>query len=269
MVLDGHLITRLASFLSLFVCMASSGGVANAIEATQIVIVSTPPDHPPGSHLYAEEARAMEACLSQTADVHITRIENWPPATDVLDAADALVFYSKPIGDIVLHPDHRHRFLECMHRGTGLVAIHWSTGVGYGPLADDEKLRDEFRGVLGGWFRRPPGDVRIDSRPVDVLLPDHPIVRGVKLSAARDEFYLRPVMHEAASPFLQVSIDGQDHPVGWTFERTNDAQGRSVGISLGHFHERFEDDNFRRLLTNAILWAAHREIPAEGSPLAP
>lgn len=249
-------LARIALLLTCWIATQSIAIVQADDDATHVVIISTPPDHPPGSHLYAEEARGLEASLVEAAKVKVTRVENWPPAVEVLETADVLVFYSKPIGDMVLHPDHRHRFLETMRRGTGLVAIHWSTGVGYGPLGNDENVRNEFRSILGGWFRRPPGDVKIAESAVEVLVPDHPILRGVTLSPARDEFYLRPVMHDSARVLLQVSLDGEMHPVGWAFERHDDAHGRSVGITLGHFHERFEDADFRLLITNSILWAA-------------
>ena len=61
---------------------------------------------------------------------------------------------------------------------------------------------------------------------------------------------------------LQVQFEGSEHVVGWAYERQ---QGRSVGITLGHFHHNFAREDFRRLLVNSILWAAGREVPREGA----
>jgi hypothetical protein len=34
---------------------------------------------------------------------------------------------------------------------------------------------------------------------------------------------------------------------------------------LGHFHDNFAREDFRRLLVNGILWTAHADVPAEGA----
>jgi hypothetical protein len=117
--------------------------------------------------------------------------------------------------------------------------------------------------ALGGWFRRPPGDVQIGETDLHLVDATHPIVRGWQPSKTRDEFYLNPILHPRAQPLLQVQVDQQTHTVAWTFERQDG--GRSVGITLGHFHENFVRDDFRRLLTNAILWASRVEVPQVGA----
>ena len=49
------------------------------------------------------------------------------------------------------------------------------------------------------------------------------------------------------------------------FERDNG--GRSFGFTGGHFHRNWGDENFRRLVTNAILWSAKVDVPKGGAPV--
>jgi hypothetical protein len=37
-----------------------------------------------------------------------------------------------------------------------------------------------------------------------------------------------------------------------------------VGFTGGHAHKNWGNDNFRKLILNALLWTAKMEVPAEG-----
>ena len=63
-------------------------------------------------------------------------------------------------------------------------------------------------------------------------------------------------------------LSGVDQVVGWTLERRDSNGGRSFGTTLGHFHDNFARDDFRRLIVNGILWTAHVEVPAAGADIA-
>ena len=52
----------------------------------------------------------------------------------------------------------------------------------------------------------------------------------------------------------------------WAFERPDG--GRSFALTGGHYADSWSSEDLRRLAVNAILWAARREVPAEGAPLA-
>ena len=41
--------------------------------------------------------------------------------------------------------------------------------------------------------------------------------------------------------------------------------GRSFGFTGGHFHHNWANENFRRLVTNGILWTAKIEVPTGGA----
>ena len=101
-----------------------------------------------------------------------------------------------------------------------------------------------------------------DTSRLTQLVPDHPVCRGWEEYDLHDEFYLKPVIR-GATPVLRVTTKGEDVVVGWAYERADG--GRAYGTTLGHFYENFQITAFRRTIVNAILWAAHVEVPAGGA----
>ena len=49
----------------------------------------------------------------------------------------------------------------------------------------------------------------------------------------------------------------------WAIERPDG--GRGFGFTGGHFHKNWGNENFRKVVLNAILWTAKVEVPAEGA----
>lgn len=50
--------------------------------------------------------------------------------------------------------------------------------------------------------------------------------------------------------------------MAWASERKNGQRG--FGFTGGHFHWNWGNENFRRIVLNAIVWAAHGEVPSDG-----
>lgn len=48
----------------------------------------------------------------------------------------------------------------------------------------------------------------------------------------------------------------------WAYNRPDG--GRGFGFTGGHPHLNWANDNYRKLVLNAILWCAQAEVPAEG-----
>ncbi|MFN6104177.1 MAG: ThuA domain-containing protein [Planctomycetaceae bacterium] len=117
-------------------------------------------------------------------------------------------------------------------------------------------------------------------------LPNHPITRGVKPFEINDEWYYhmrfrdklervtpiltavppastleRPDGPHSGNPAVRAA-KGQPQHVAWAAERENG--GRGFGFTGGHFHRNWADDNFRRLVLNALVWVAHGEVPTGG-----
>ena len=57
---------------------------------------------------------------------------------------------------------------------------------------------------------------------------------------------------------------GEIQHTAWAYERADG--GRGFGFTGGHFHRNWADDNFRKLVLNAICWASQIEVPEGGVP---
>jgi type 1 glutamine amidotransferase len=58
---------------------------------------------------------------------------------------------------------------------------------------------------------------------------------------------------------------GKDVVVGWIYERRDG--GRSFATTLGHPSKNFQIEAFRRMIVNAILWTAKKDVPQDGAPV--
>ncbi|MEI6356007.1 MAG: hypothetical protein WCP53_02765 [Verrucomicrobiota bacterium] len=53
----------------------------------------------------------------------------------------------------------------------------------------------------------------------------------------------------------------------WTYDRPASlGGGRGFGFTGGHYHKNWGDDNFRKLVLNALVWIAKGNVPADGIP---
>jgi type 1 glutamine amidotransferase len=239
--------------------VAADDSVSKRNAPTKIVLVYTVPDHPYGSHMYEHECNLLAHCLKQTKGVDAIVVKDWPDESQLKDV-NAIVFYSRPAGDIVLLSEHRKQFGELMNNGVGFAAIHWATG------AEKERGND-YGKLLGGWFNFAHAGLKVDKRTLEQQDSKHPICRGWQPYDLREEFYLNLKFDERARPVLKANVDGKDQIVAWVLERPDSKNGRSFGTTLGHFHDNFVVENFRKAIVNGILWVAHVDVPEKGAPV--
>ena len=62
-------------------------------------------------------------------------------------------------------------------------------------------------------------------------------------------------------PHIQEA-SGRAETMMWTFERADG--GRGFGFTGGHKHKNWGDDNFRKVVLNALVWIAKAEVPTNG-----
>jgi type 1 glutamine amidotransferase len=122
------------------------------------------------------------------------------------------------------------------------------------------------------------------SKPT--LAQGHPITRGVKPFDIDDEWYYHmrfPENMEGITPILSAippdsTRNGGDGPysgnkyirarkgmvevLSWAMERPDG--GRGYGFTGGHYHHNWANDDYRKLMLNAILWVAKTEVPPDG-----
>ena len=60
---------------------------------------------------------------------------------------------------------------------------------------------------------------------------------------------------------------GEPEHVMWVADRPDG--GRGFGFTGGHFHKNWANDEFRKVVLNAILWVAKADVPETGAKSAP
>jgi type 1 glutamine amidotransferase len=207
----------------------------------------------------------------------------WPadPQVAFADAAAIIVYCDGGGGHTLLRENRLQTIGGLMKKGVGLACLH------YGVEPTKEKGQPEFLDWIGGafeinWSVNPHWDANFNK------LPNHPITRGVKPFQIRDEWYFNmrfregmkgvtPILsavpdgsttnrndgpHEGNPAMREMVARGEVQHVAWAAERADG--GRGFGFTGGHFHKNWGDDNFRKVMLNAILWVAKVEVPADG-----
>ena len=245
-----------------FALVALSNPVAAADPPkAKILFVGKDPDHPYGSHMYMHTCGVLAKCAELTPGVETVVSNGWPKDAKVLAGVTAVVVYTNPGAEFLLEGPHRAAFADMMKDGVGLVTIHWASAV---KMADYDRLGPAWLGYLGGTWVSNVG-LSSGKSKLERLDPDHPVCRGWDEFAIEDEYYLNPVI-KGAVPLLRVKErKGTDVIVGWAFDRPGG--GRSFATTLGHPYKNFQDDAFRRMIVNAVLWAAKVDVPKAGAPV--
>jgi len=250
----------------------------------KIVFIAGRPSHPPGEHEHRAGCLLLKSCLDHVKGViSVVYSNGWPddPST-AFDGAAAVVIYSDGGGG---HPflqgDRLKTIGALMDRGVGLACIH------YACEPTKEKGQTEFLDWIGGafevnWSVNPHWDGNFTQ------LPKHPITQGVDPFKIRDEWYFhmrfrdgmekvtpilsavppestmsRPDGPHEGNPAVRAAVKrGEPQHVAWAAERTNG--GRGFGFTGAHFHRNWANDEFRKLVLNAILWVAQVEVPKDG-----
>ncbi|MCA8998048.1 MAG: DUF1080 domain-containing protein [Planctomycetaceae bacterium] len=239
-------------------------------------------EHNAGCLLLAEKLNT--ASKEQGLPIIATVYTNgWPKDPTAFDNADTVVSYCDGGGRHYLNSnlDLFDRLVE--ERGVGLACIHYAVETVTGEPGD------HFLKWMGGFFEphwsvNPHWTAKFDD------LPDHAITNGVESFEINDEWYYhmrfvpemkgvtpiltdmppretlnRPDGAHSGNPHVREAVLERKEPqhVAWAYERPED-QGRGFGFTGGHFHKNWGDDNFRKLVLNAICWTANLEVPEQG-----
>jgi type 1 glutamine amidotransferase len=243
----------------------------------KIVLVAGRQSHGPGDHEFFAGCAILMKLLKQTPGVFpVMARDGWPNNPDkTFENAKTVVFYMDGGGGHpIIQKDHRAVVQKLMDSGVGFVNLHYA-------VEYPKSQSDHILAWLGGYY-----ETGFSTNPHWVAdfksLPEHPITRGVKPFSIRDEWYFNirfapeskrvtPILKATPPDSVRRTEAAKMHPgreeiVAWAFERDN--KGRSFGFTGGHTHKNWGDENFRRLVTNAILWTAKLEVPRDGAPVA-
>ncbi|MBB3912583.1 ThuA domain-containing protein [Sphingomonas desiccabilis] len=153
----------------------------------------------------------------------------------------------------------RAAFKRFIDRGGGVVALH--------AAGDDSHVSPWYVDtIIGTTFIGHPGAAdHIQAAKLVVDHPEHPVMTGVALPwSPKDEWYsfsrdpatkgmtvLARLDETTYRPGSKLAMGS--HPIIWTNPNT---RGRVIYSALGHTPESYDDPNHRRILRNAIRWAA-------------
>jgi len=241
------------------VLLVAATTTVGAEPTAKILFVGKQPDHPFGTHMYLHTCEMLAKCLALNGDIETVVSDGWPQDEATLDGVSTIVVYATPAAEFLLDAPHRDLVAALLNDGVGLVTLHWASAV---RMENLERLGPEWMRYLGGTWVSNVG-LHTGKSQLEQLAPNHPISRGWEEYEIFDEYYLNPTITDEATPIVQVTPKGEPTVVGWAYERSGD--GRAFGTTLGHFYRNFQQEPFRRMVVNAILWTAHVEVPKQGA----
>jgi type 1 glutamine amidotransferase len=248
----------------------------------KLVLIAGKPSHPPGMHEFRAGSLLLQRCLETVPGLTTTVYSNgWPQDPAAFDDAAAVVIYADGGGG---HPaiqgDHLRILGDLIKKGVGFGCMHYACEV------PKDKAGAEFLNWIGGYY-----EDRFSCNPMwspdYSRFPKHPITRGLQPFSIRDEWYFnihfRPGM-KGVTPILSatpsdkvrqgpyvwpsgpyphvVAASGREETMLWVCK--GPAGGRGFGFTGGHFHQNWADENFRKVILNALLWVAKVEVPKGG-----
>lgn len=289
---------RVCAITSFLLLVGLTGGQPLSAEESpqqrHLVLIAGKPSHPPRMHEFNAGVQLLEQCLQDVEglETHIV-LNGWPQDEGVFEQADAVVFYMDGgrRHEVVQEGRKRLRLVDDLAaKGVGLGFMH------YGVEIIPDQAGEEFQRWIGGHYENMYSCNPI-WQPQFKSFPDHPITRGVKPFTIKDEWYFNmrfaqglagnrsqeaqglkfvPILVAAPNddvrdgpyvyprgPYPHIQEQkGRAEAMMWAVERPGG--GRGFGFTGGHFHDNWANDDFRKVVLNALLWTSGVEVPASG-----
>ena len=269
-----------------------------AARPRKLVLIAGKPSHGPGIHEFRAGTILLEKRLAEVPGLTIDRHESgWVTDEATFADADAVVIFSDGnASHPLLDGDGRFDTMEkLVTRGVSFGCMHYGVEVPKGIAGD------KFRDWMGGCYEH-----EFSCNPIWTPefsdFPGHAITRGVQPFSISDEWYFNmrftegfdatgpkeidgvkftPILIGTPSdetrdgPYVYpsgpyphiVAAKGRPEALLWAVERPDG--GRGLGFTGGHFHRNWMDENFRKLILNALCWVSGVEVPAAGVDSAP
>jgi len=273
---------KIVRSLLLLLALVAVGLPAARAADNKILLIAGVPSHGPGDHEFRAGCLLLKQCLDQVPGI-VSEVHSngWPAELSAFDGVDAVLIYADGGGRHPAIQEERMKFLDGLAaKGVGIGCAHYGVEV---PKGEPGAALLRW---IGGYYEHlyscnPMWTPRYEA------FPDHSITRGVKPFAVLDEWYFnmrfRPELEGVTAilsaqvpddvrdgPYVYpkgpyphiVANKGREEVMMWAVERPDG--GRGFGFTGGHKHGNWGDDNYRKVMLNALLWLAKVEVPAGG-----
>ena len=222
--------------------------------------------HPRTTHEYMAGVRLVARMLQDRGNIQVIIVQAdspWEEGPELLNGADGVFVYLTEGAKWICDDARRlAAFQQLSRRGGGISGLHW--GLGTREAVSIEPFVSLFGGCHGGPDRKfKVGEFRLEPSP-----ERHPITAGIAPFSVRDELYFAlkfPESRQGLIPLLHARGSGVDDVVAWAWERPG--SGRSFGFTGLHYHENWNQLEYRRLIVQGILWTLQEQLPANGLSL--
>ena len=253
----------------------------------KLVMVAGRASHGAGQHEFRAGCLLLEKCLAEAAPQLITAVYTggWPTDPTAFDNADAVFFFADGGGGHPVLQSNRLAQIDALaRRGVGIACLHYAVEV------PKEKGGSEFLDWMGGYFETHWSVNPHWNLSQTELAAGHPITRGVQPFETNDEWYYQMLFKEPAEGLTMIltavppdstrerpdgphsnnptvrANKGSREVLAWAYERSDG--GRGFGCTGAHFHANWANDDFRKLMLNALAWTAGLDVPSAGFGVA-
>ncbi len=190
-------------------------------------------------------ARCTRAFIEDEDETRLPGLEN-------LDDCDVMLLFTRRLN---LSGDDLRRIKQYCQSGKPLVGVRTASHA-------IQTWLDLDREVLGGNYK---GHYKNDlATKVSIVESekDSPVLAGVKPFTSAGSLYKNQGIAADCKVLMTGTSPESTEPITWTRMHN---RGRVFYTSLGHVQD-FQEESFRRLLANALFWAAGRQPQAPTSP---
>jgi type 1 glutamine amidotransferase len=176
------------------------------------------------------------------------------PGLEAIDSSDVMLLFARRVK---LPPDQLDRVKKYFQAGKPVVGVRTASHAFQNWIEFDKE-------VLGGNYQNHYGagpEMRVS---IVEKAKEHPILAGVKPFTSHASLYKNTGHATDVELLLTGATAEHTEPLAWT--RVHNG-GRVFYTSLGA-PEDFANENFRRMIVNAVFWVAKRGVEARGGPAA-
>ncbi len=255
---------------------------ADADETKRLLLIAGTPSHGPGDHEFNAGVQLLAKCLESVEGLEtVVQLNGWPEEVSKFDDVDGILMYMDGGKNHPAVQAERLAFLGgLMAKGVGLMCAH------FGVEVPRENGGAEFKQWIGGYYED-QFSCNPMWNPKYLSFPEHPVTKGVKPFEIKDEWYMHMRFRDdkagvtellvatppdevrdgpyvyPAGPYPHIQADkGKPESMMWAVERPDG--GRGVGFTGGHIHRNWGNDEFRKIVLNALVWVAGMEVPEGG-----